>query len=117
MVRASRLLRILPYVAGILFAAVAAVGFEISSEAASLISAQQEALYGDAVDVQVFWFQGKACEILPPDGYITNCKYLPMTGVMVVLSILMVGVFVMYGLLRKRVNLLPRPAKRKGRLG
>lgn len=111
MVHASRLLRILPYVAGILFASVAFVGFEISSDAASLITAQQEALYGDAVDVQVFWFQGKACEILPPDGYIANCKYIPLTGVMLGLSILMVAVFVLYGLLRKRVNLLPRPKR------
>ncbi len=62
--------------------------------------------YLDTVDVQVFWFQSKACVILPPDGSIGNCIYLPLVSVMVGLTILMVAVIVVYGLLRKRVNLL-----------
>jgi hypothetical protein len=109
-VRASRLLRVLPYLAGILFVGVLAIGLEISSETASLADAQQ-ALYADPIDVQVFWLQGKACVILPPDGYIAKCNNLPLTTVMLTLTSLMVVVLVIYGLLRKRVNLLPKQAR------
>jgi hypothetical protein len=105
MVRARTLLRVLPYIVGILFVSVFLIGIEISFETAALADAQQ-AFYVDTVDVQVFWFQGKACVILPPDGSIGNCIYLPVISVMVGLTILMFVVIVVYGLLRKRVNLL-----------
>ena len=107
MVRARTLLRVLPYVVGILFVGVFLIGLEISSETAALADAQP-VFYVDTVDVQVFWFQGKACVILPPDGYIGNCIYLPLISVMLGLTILMAAVIVVYGLLRKRVNLLQK---------
>jgi len=112
MVRAKTLLRILPYVAGILFVGIFLIGIEISSETAALADAQQ-AFYVDTVDVQVFWFQGKACVILPPDGAIGNCIYVPLVSVMVALTILMAAVIVVYGLLRKRVNLLQKKRVRR----
>jgi len=105
MVRARTLLRVLPYVVGILFVSVFLIGIEISFETEALADAQP-AVFVDTVDVQVFWFQGKACVILPPDGAIGNCIYLPLTSVMLGLTILMVAVIIVYGLLRKRVNLL-----------
>jgi hypothetical protein len=105
MVRARTLLRALPYVVGILFVGVFLIGIEITFETAALADTQQ-AFYVDAVDVQVFWFQGKACVILPPDGYVGKCIYLPIISLMLVLTILMAVVIVVYGLLRKRVNLL-----------
>ncbi len=107
MVRARTLLRVLPYVVGILFVGVFLIGLEISSETAALADAQP-VFYVDTVDVQVFWFQGKACAILPPDGSIGNCIYLPLISVMLALTILMAVVIVVYGLLRKRVNLLQK---------
>ena len=107
MVRARTLLRVLPYVVGILFVGVFLIGLEISSETAALADAQP-VFYVDTVDVQVFWFQGKACVILPPDGSIGNCIYLPLISVMLGLTILMAAVIVVYGLLRKRVNLLQK---------
>ena len=105
MVRARTLLRVLPFVVGILFVSVFLIGIEISFETEALADAQP-AVFVDTVDVQVFWFQGKACVILPPDGAIGNCIYLPLTSVMLSLTILMVAVIIVYGLLRKRVNLL-----------
>src|SRR5208282_4908473 len=107
MVRARTLLRVLPYVVGILLVGVFLIGIEISSETAALADAQP-VFYVDTVDVQVFWFQGKACVILPPDGSIGNCIYLPLISVMLGLTILMAAVIVVYGLLRKRVNLLQK---------
>jgi len=112
MVQARTLLRILPYVVGILFVSVFAIGIEISMETAALADAQQ-AVFVDTVEVQVFWFQGKACVILPPDGSIGNCINLPLVSLMLFLTILMIAVLVIYGLLRKRVNLLPEKRKPK----
>jgi len=111
MVRAKTLLRVLPYIVGVLFVSVFLIGVEISFETAALADAQQ-AFYVDTVDVQVFWFQGKACVILPPDGAIGNCIYLPLISVMLGLTILMVAVIIVYGLLRKRVNLLQEKRSR-----
>ncbi len=105
MVRARTLLRVLPYVFGILFVGVFLIGIEISFETQALADAQP-APYADMIDVQVFWFQEKACVILPPDGSIGNCIYIPLISVMLGLTILMIAVAVVYGLLRKRVNLL-----------
>jgi hypothetical protein len=116
MVRASRLLKILPYVAGILMAAVFFVGMEISSETAAIADAQQT-LYQDPADVQVFWLQGKACTILPPDSYIANCSYVPLIPVMLGLTIALLAILCVYGLLRKRVNVLPTKRKQPTRNG
>jgi ABC-type Co2+ transport system permease subunit len=105
MVRARTLLRVLPYIFGILFVGVFLIGIQISFETQALADAQP-APYLDMVDVQVFWFQEKACVILPPDGSIGNCIYIPLISVMLGLTILMIAVIIVYGLLRKRVNLL-----------
>ena len=106
MVRASRLLRVLPFVAGILMVSVFLVGFEISSETAALADAQQ-AFYPYPIDVQVFWFQSRACVILPPDNYVANCSYVTLAPLMHVLTIMLLVVLGVYGILRKRVKLLP----------
>jgi len=106
MVRASRLLKVLPYVAGILMACVFLVGLEISSETETLFDAQQP-LYQDPIDVQTFWLQGRACVILPPDNYIAKCSYVPLIPVMIALTIMFFIVLGAYALIRKRVNLLP----------
>ena len=106
MVRASRLLKILPYVAGILMVSVFLVGTEISSETAALADAQQ-AFYLYPIDVQVFWLQGKACVILPPDNYVANCSYILLIPLMHALTIMLLIVLGVYALLRKRINLLP----------
>jgi hypothetical protein len=106
MVRASRLLKVLPFVVGILLVCIFLIGSEISSETAALVDAQQ-AFYAYPIDAQVFWLQGKACVILPPDNYIAQCSYVPLIPLMLGLTFVMVIVLVIYGLLRKRVNLLP----------
>jgi len=111
MVRASRLLKVLPYVAGVLMVGVFLVGLEISSETAALADAQQ-ALYLYPIDVQVFWLQGKACVILPPDSYVASCSYVPLIPLMHALTITLLVVLGVYGVLRKRVNLLP-PKRRQ----
>lgn len=110
MVQASRLLRVLPYVVGILISGILLVGLQISSETAALFDSQQ-AVYQDPIDVQVFWFQGKACVLLPPDSYVASCMYVSLIPVMLVLTVLLVVVLAVYALLRKRVNLLPRNAR------
>jgi hypothetical protein len=110
MIRASRLLKILPYVAGVLMACVFLVGLEISSETAALFDSQQ-AFYQDPIDVQVFWLQGRACVILPPDNYIAKCSYVTLVPVMVGLTIMFFAVLGAYALLRKRVT--PLPPKRR----
>ena len=114
MVRTKTLLRLLPYFAGIIFAALALASFEVSTETAAIFDAQPGALT-ESVDVQVFWLQGQACVIQQPDGYVSKCTYLPIINVMLALTILLIGILVLYGLLRKRVNLLPK--KQKLRLG
>jgi len=111
MVQARRLLQVLPYLAGILLAGIFLVGTEISSETAALADAQQ-IYYQYPIDVQVFWLQGRACVILPPDNYIDKCSYVPLVPLMLALTVLLVIVLVVYGLLRKRVNLLPTKRKR-----
>jgi len=107
MVRASLLLKVLPYVAGVLMACVFLVGLEISSETEALFETQQS-FYQDPIDVQTFWLQGKACVILPPDSYIARCSYVPLIPVMVALTIMFFIVLGAYALLRKRVNLPQR---------
>jgi hypothetical protein len=110
MVQTKTLLKLLPYLAGVIFAAFALAGFEVSAETAALFDAQPSAIQ-ETADVQVYWFQSKACVVVPPDGYVTNCTYLPIVNVMIALTILFVAVLVLYGLLRKRVNLIPTRRK------
>jgi hypothetical protein len=82
------------------------VGLQISSETAAIADAQQ-AFYQYPIDVQVYWLQGKTCVILPPDSYVANCSYVPLIPLMHALTIMLLVVLGVYGLLRKRVNLLP----------
>jgi hypothetical protein len=82
------------------------VGLQISSETAAIADAQQ-AFYQYPIDVQVFWLQGKACVILPPDSYVANCSYVTLIPLMHALTIMLLIVLGVYALLRKRVNLLP----------
>ncbi len=112
MVRASRLLKVLPYLAGILMSCIFLIGLEISSETAALADAQQ-AFYQYPIDVQVFWLQGKACVILPPDNYISSCSNVTLVPLMVALTIMFFVVLGVYGALRKRVNLLPKRSTAK----
>jgi len=107
MVRTSTLLRILPYVAGVLMSGLFLVGTEISSETAAMADAQQ-AFYQYPIDVQIFWLQGKACFIVPPDNYVANCSYVPLIPLMHALTLTLVIVLALYALLRRRVNLLPK---------
>jgi len=107
MIRASTLLKILPYVAGVLMSGLFLVGTEISSETAAMADAQQ-AFYQYPIDIQVFWLQGKACVILPPDNYVANCSYVPLIPIMHALTIMLAIVLALYALLRKRVNLVPK---------
>jgi hypothetical protein len=97
-------------VAAILMASVFLIGIEISSETAALADAQQ-AFYQDPIDVQVFWLQGRACVILPPDNYVAKCSYVPLISLMHALTILFVVVLCVYAILRKRVHLLPPQSK------
>jgi hypothetical protein len=112
MVRASRLLKVMPYIVSILIVSIFLIGLEISSETASLADYQQQ-YYTYPIDVQVFWLQGRACVLLPPDNYIANCSYVTLIPLMLALTALMVIVLVVYALLRKRVKPLPVTRKRR----
>ena len=112
MVRASRLLKVLPYVVSILLVSIFLIGLEISTETASLFDTQQ-AYYTYPIDVQVFWLQGQACVLLPPDNYVANCTHVALIPLMLGLTVAMVIVLVVYTLLRKRVKPLPVTRKRK----
>jgi len=59
-------------------------------------------LYHDPVDVQVFWFQSKACMILPPDNYQSNCTHVSGVGVITILTILLMAVIIAYMILRRK---------------
>jgi len=95
-------------------AGVLLVGNAISSETAALADAQQ-AFYPYPIDVQVFWLQGKACVVLPPDSFIANCSYVLLIPLMHALTIMLLIVLGVYALLRKRVNLLPAKQRRPKR--
>jgi hypothetical protein len=101
MIRTKIVLKILPYVAGALFAGMWAAAFEVSSELSVMENAGLS-LYHDPVDVQVFWFQSKACMILPPDNYQSNCTHVSGVGVITILTILLMAVIIAYMILRRK---------------
>ncbi|HKM77913.1 MAG TPA: hypothetical protein VJZ03_02455 [Candidatus Bathyarchaeia archaeon] len=101
MIRTKTVLKILPYVAGALFAGMWAAAFEVSSELSVMENAGLS-LYHDPVDVQVFWFQSKACMILPPDNYQSNCTQVSGVGVITILTILLMAVIIAYMILRRK---------------
>jgi len=107
--RAKRLEIILRYSAGVIFALLALSGLQTSSST----SAMQDlgtSLYHDPVDVAVYWFQSKACMVLPPDNYVTNCTLLPSVAATVALTALLAVVLIAYMVVRKRVPPKTAPA-------
>lgn len=99
--------KVLPYVAGILFAGMYAAAIDVSSQL-SIIEDSGLRMYHAPVAVKVFWFESKACMVLPPDGYISNCNYLGGIRAITLLSVLLAVVLLAYAILRKRsVETLP----------
>jgi len=92
--------KILPYVAGVLFASMWAAAMDVSSHLSAMDS--QLGIYRDLVGVKVFWFESKACLVLPPDAYVSNCNYLGGIRAITLLSALLAVVLVAYMILRKK---------------
>ena len=92
--------KVLPYVAGILFASMWAAAMDVSSHLSAIDS--QLGIYSDLVTIKVFWFESKACIILPPDGYVSNCNYLSGIRAITILSALLAIVLITYMILRKK---------------
>jgi hypothetical protein len=92
--------KVLPYVAGVLFVSMWAAAMDVSSH----LSAMEDSLgmYRDLVAVKVLWFESKACIVLPPDGYVSNCNYLGGIRAITVFSALLAVVLIVYMILRKK---------------
>ncbi len=99
--RSKFALKILPYVAGVIFIGMWITAMDVSSEL-SMMTDSGFNLYHDPIDVQVFWLESKACMMLPPDGYLTNCVYVASISAIVALTVLLVIDLVAYMLLRRR---------------
>lgn len=97
-------LKIVPYIAGIVFAGMWVTAIHLSSEISSLQNTGFN-LYHDPVDVQIFWFESKACMVLPPDSYLANCVYIRSIGVISVLTISLLVVLFTYMVLRRHVRI------------
>ena len=105
MVNRSKIaLKILPYIAGVIFLGMWIAAMDVSSELSMMTDAGFN-LYHDQIDVQVFWLQSRACMILPPDGFLTNCVYVASISVIPVLTALLLGVLTVFAILRKREGL------------
>lgn len=104
MVNRSKIaLKILPYIAGVLFLGMWIAAMDVSSELSMMTDAGFN-LYHDQIDTQVFWLQSRACMVLPPDGYLTNCVYVASITVIPVLTSLLLIVLGLYAVLRKRAG-------------
>jgi Fe2+ transport system protein B len=93
-------LKILPYIAAVIFGGMFVAAMDVSST----LSYMQDTgfnLYHDQVDVIVNWFESKACMVLPPVGYVTNCVYIGSITAVVVLTVLLAAVLVMLMILRR----------------
>ena len=99
--RSKVALKALPYVAGVIFLGMWFAAMDVSSELSTMSDAGFN-LYHDQIDVQVFWLQSKACMVLPPDGYVTNCTYIASISVIPALTVLLVVVLALYGLVKRR---------------
>ena len=114
MVNRSRIaLKILPYVAGVIFIGMWIAAMDISSQI-TMMTDTGFTLYHDPIDVEVFWLQSKACMILPPDGSLANCVYIGSIRTVTVLTVLLVIVLLGYAIVRKRENprnVTPAPAR------
>lgn len=102
MVNRSKIaLKVLPYIAGVIFLGMWIAAMDISSEL-SMMSDAGFNLYHDQIDVQVFWFQSRACMVLPPDGYLTNCMYISSISFVPVLTVLLLVVLALFAIVRRR---------------
>ena len=106
MVNRSKIaLKALPYIAGAIFIGMWIAAMEVSSEL-SMITDSGFNLYHDQIDVQVFWLQSRACMVLPPDGYLTNCVYVASISAIPVLTVLLLIVLAGFAILRRRQGLV-----------
>ena len=101
--RKKIVLRILPYVAAVIFGGMFVAAMDVSSTLSSMQDSGFN-LYHDQVDIIVNWFASKVCMILPPDGYVTNCVYVGSISAIMVLTGLLVLVLVVLMFLRKHEN-------------
>ena len=102
MVNRSKIaLKILPYIAGVIFLGMWIAAMDVSSEL-SMMTDSGFNIYHDQIDVQVFWLQSRACMVLPPDGYLTNCVYVASISAIPVLTVLLLAVLAMFAILRRR---------------
>ena len=102
MVNWSRIaLKALPYIAGVIFIAMWIAAMNVSSEL-SMMTGTGLNLYHDQIDVQVFWLQSRACIVLPPDGYLTNCVHVASISVIPALTALLLIVLAVFAVLRRR---------------
>ena len=98
-------MRILPYVAAVIFGGMFVAAMSVSSTLASMQDSGYN-LYHDQVDIMVIWFTSKACMVLPPDSYVTNCIYVESISLIVVLTSLLVSVLVILMILRKNYGII-----------
>ena len=102
MVNRSKIaLKILPYIAGVIFLGMWIAAMDVSSEL-SMMTDSGFNIYHDQIDVQVFWLQSRACMVLPPDGYLTNCAYVASISAIPVLTVLLLAVLTVFAILRSR---------------
>ena len=99
--RSKIALKILPYIAGVIFLCMWIAAMDVSSEL-SMMSDVGFNLYHDQIDVQVFWLQSRACMVLPPDGYLSNCVYVASISAIPALTALLLAVLIVFAMLRKR---------------
>jgi hypothetical protein len=105
MVNRSKIaLKVLPYVAGVIFLGMWIAAMDVSSEL-SMMSDTGFNLYHDQIDVQVFWSRSEACMVLPPDGYLTNCMHIASITAIPVLTAILVAVLALLAILRRRERL------------
>ena len=93
--------KLLPYVAGVLFFGMWMAAMDVSSQL-SLMEDAGLGMYHDPVLVKVFWFESKACMVLPPNDDLSNCNYIHGIRTIILLSILLVAVLIVYMMVRKR---------------
>lgn len=95
------ILKILPYVAGTLFAGMWAAAMEVSSELSGMENAGLN-VYHDVVDIKVLWFQSRACIMLPPDNFQVTCRQVHGLGLITLFTILLIGVLIVYMVIRRK---------------
>jgi hypothetical protein len=105
MVNRSKIaLKVLPYIAGVIFLGMWIAAMDVSSEL-SMMTDTGFNLYHDQIDVQVFWLQSKACMVLPPDGYLANCVNVTSISAIPALTALLIVALSVYAILRRREGL------------